>query len=502
MHKTNSLQADRPADTTGSEAFRPQYHFTPRQNWMNDPNGLVYFEGEYHLYFQYNPKGKGWGNMCWGHAVSTDLMTWRELPIAIPETDQMIFSGSVVVDWKNTSGLGDGQKPPLIAYYTAYNPTTNIQSQHMAYSHDRGRTFTHYATNPIIDLNHANFRDPKVFYHTESKAWIMAVALSQDHLIQFYRSENMRDWILASAFGPAGSTAGQWECPDLIEVALDGRPNEKHWVLKVDVDKEFIDGGSGAQYFIGNFDGHAFAVDTDRGNPGGEFVDFGPDFYAAVSWSDLPDTQPDPIWIGWQSNHQTGKDYPTDPWCGAQSLPRRLFLFEERGRLWLGQSPVVSAEALRAARTSLPSKPLTAGESVTVSQSKATFEQILTFATDVPAKLVVSLADGADTLLTLTADFARGELTFARHASQASPQSGFARAASTPLPSNRTASLRIYFDGSLVEVFVDDGRRVYSASVFPISPLKTLIRCEEGHVSLTSCQTWDIRPSIDFNSAP
>ena len=499
MLKTIPLQTGTAADTTGTESFRPQYHFTPRHNWMNDPNGLVYFEGEYHLYFQYNPKGKGWGNMCWGHAVSTDLMSWRELPIAIPETDQMIFSGSVVVDWHNTSGLGDGTKPPLVAYFTAYNAATDIQSQHLAYSRDRGRTFTHYSANPIIDLNHANFRDPKVFYHAASQAWIMVVALSQDHLVQIYRSDNMLDWTLASSFGPAGSTAGQWECPDLIEVAIDGEAGEAVWVLKIDVDKHFIDNGSGAQYFVGSFDGHAFQIDARRGNPDGQFVDFGPDFYAAVSWSDLPETQPDPVWIGWQSNHQTGKNYPTDPWCGAQSLPRCLFLFEERGQLWLGQRPVASAESLRGKCVSQPAKRLAEGEVVKLPHSTTTFEQMLTFVTDSSSQVSVSLTDRTDKLVTFTADFATGELNFSRHVSQYSPQDNFARAVTTRVSSDRTVSLRIYFDGSLLDVFVDGGRRVYSAGIFPDGPLETQIQGKGGYISLTSCDTWDLRPSIDFS---
>src|SRR5579872_5698392 len=205
----NALPLDSPA------RYRPRYHFTPRRNWMNDPNGLVYFAGEYHLFFQHNPCGDQWGHMSWGHAVSRDLVTWEELPVAIPETDrEMIFSGCLVIDWKNVSGLGGGSEPPFLAFYTGYDAKTDIQRQCLAFSHDRGRTFTFYEGNPLIDLGMAHFRDPKVFYHEDSAAWVMAVSLPREHRIVFYRSRNLLQWTLAGSFGPAGATSGQWECPD------------------------------------------------------------------------------------------------------------------------------------------------------------------------------------------------------------------------------------------------------------------------------------------------
>ena len=205
-----------------ADPYRPVFHYTPRRNWMNDPNGLVYFEGEYHLFYQYNPFGSQWGHMSWGHAVSPDLIHWTELPVAIPENDQMIFSGCAVIDRHNVSGLGDGESPAMLAFFTAFDRETEIQSQHLAYSLDRGRTFVHYKGNPLIDLDLLHFRDPKVFYHAPSAAWVMVVALSRDHKVQFYRSTNLLDWALASEFGPAGSTSGQWECPDLMLVPVEG----------------------------------------------------------------------------------------------------------------------------------------------------------------------------------------------------------------------------------------------------------------------------------------
>lgn len=497
---TLSRQDGKILDEVGTERFRPQFHFTPRRNWMNDPNGLVYFENEYHLFFQYNPLGSYWGNICWGHAVSPDLLQWRELPVAIAQTDQMIFSGSVVADRHNDSGLGDGETPPLLAFFTAFDPQRAIQSQHLAFSHDRGRTFTHYAGNPIIDLNMADFRDPKVFYHQESASWVMVVARARDHVVQFYRSTTLRDWALAGEFGPAGSVSGQWECPDLIRMPVEGNPGRCCWVLKIDVDAGFADDGSGAQYFVGEFDGYNFATNPELGPPGGEFVDFGPDFYAAVTWSDLPATQPDPVWVGWQSNHQTGKDYPTDPWRGAMSMPRALFLFEEGGRLRLGQKPVDGVARLRIDRTGIASRVLNPGEHVTLAARNGAFEQHLAMTAYDAATVAVTIADGEGTLLSVTVDFADRQITFARHPSPLCPLETFARAMTTSLPNAAHVSLRIFFDGSLIEIFVDGGQRVYSGCIFPGGATTLEIRSEADKTQLDACESWTLAGTIDFSA--
>lgn len=430
---------------------------------MNDPNGLVYFEGEYHLFFQYNPQGKDWGNMSWGHAVSHDLLHWRELPVAIPHTDQMIFSGSVVVDWHNRSGLGDGTSPPLLAFFTAFDPVRLIQSQHLAFSHDRGRSFTHYAGNPIIDLDAADFRDPKVFYHEPSGAWIMVVALATMHVVQIYRSQDLRDWTLASTFTGHGSTAGKWECPDLFVVAVEGEAHRSRWVLKVDVDAGLVGSGSGAQYFVGDFDGAVFSIDPARGDREGALVDLGPDFYAAVTWSDLPATQPDPVWIGWQSNHQSGLHYPTDPWRGAMSLPRALFLFDDNGTWRLGQRPIAALAQARGAATAIPMDQI---DNHRFDMPGDAFAVRVLVADRGFARGDLAIADDAGALITIAIDFPARLIRFQRHASALCLSELFAHATATAMPDARRVDLEIYFDGSLVEVFVDGGRRVYSACVF------------------------------------
>ena len=247
-----------------TEPFRPQYHFTPEKNWMNDPNGLVYYEGEYHLFYQYNPFGDKWGHMSWGHAVGSDLVHWKHLALALPESDSvMIFSGSAVVNWKNTSGFGQNGKPPIVAIYTGYNTSNNLQYQCVAYSNDKGRTWTKYSGNPVININSKDFRDPKVHWYEPAKCWLMVVALSDQRKIRFYHSSDLKHWTSLSDFGPAGATDGAWECPDFFSLPVDGSADESEFVLVANVGGGAPAGQSGTQYFIGNFDGTNFTPDPD-----------------------------------------------------------------------------------------------------------------------------------------------------------------------------------------------------------------------------------------------
>jgi fructan beta-fructosidase len=246
------------------EPFRPQFHYTPAMNWMNDPNGLVYYKGEYHLFYQYNPFGSQWGHMSWGHAVSRDLVHWRELSVAIPEQgDEMVFSGSAVVDRQNTSGLGTRRNPPMVAIYTSARPGSQAQS--LAYSTDRGRTWTRYAGNPVLDIGSGEFRDPKVFWYAPERKWVMVVAKAVERRISIYSSPNLKDWTHLSDFGPANATGGVWECPDLFPLAVDGSRTTK-WVMIVNLNPGAIAGGSGAQYFVGDFDGTTFRADNELGD--------------------------------------------------------------------------------------------------------------------------------------------------------------------------------------------------------------------------------------------
>ncbi|MFB9541852.1 MULTISPECIES: GH32 C-terminal domain-containing protein [Streptomyces] len=248
-----------------SETYRPRFHFTPDKNWMNDPNGLVYFKGEYHLFYQYNPNGNSWGDMSWGHAVSKDLVHWKELPLALSHDDkEMVFSGSAVVDRDNTTGFGTKKNPAMVAIYTSAYKNGGKQAQSLAYSTDRGRTWTKYQGNPVIDIGSKDFRDPKVQWYAPTKSWLMTVSMSAEHKVRFYSSKNLKDWELQSEFGPAGATGGVWECPDLFPLAVDGDKKKIKWVLVVNINPGGIAGGSAAQYFVGDFDGKKFTAE-DKG---------------------------------------------------------------------------------------------------------------------------------------------------------------------------------------------------------------------------------------------
>ncbi len=260
---------------TYQESYRPQFHYSPAKNWMNDPNGLIYYKGEYHLFYQYNKYGMTGGHASWGHAVSKDLMHWRELPVAIPvDANEEVWSGGVVFDKTNSSGLGTSENPPLVAVYTRAVKDSGLQQQALSYSTDGGTTWTKYAGNPVLDIGSHNFRDPKVFWYEPTKSWRMVVALSDQHKVAIYSSPNLKSWSLLSEFGPAGVTSSVWECPDLFPMALDGNKNNMKWVMTVNV-------AGKAEYFIGNFNGTRFTDDEPVYTPptGTILNDFeGPDY--------------------------------------------------------------------------------------------------------------------------------------------------------------------------------------------------------------------------------
>ena len=302
--------------------MRPHYHYAAAANWLSDPNGLVFAQGEWHLFYQYNPQGEEWGHMSWGHAVSRDLAAWQELPVAIAETPRdLIFSGSAVTDAEGVAGFG---KDALIAFYTAAAAQGPAhQSQAVAYSTDRGRSWTHYAGNPVIDLGLADFRDPNVFWHHGTQRWIMVVVLSAENRAVLYASRDLLHWDELSAISGTGAPGQVWECPLLIELPVEGT-GESRWLFKVDV----LHGGpgSGAIYQTGTFDGIRFHPDGPAKAPRWLLADHGSDFYAAVAWHEPRDEQGRPVWIGWMGNHAYQGQLPKQGWRGAMSLPRRLSL--------------------------------------------------------------------------------------------------------------------------------------------------------------------------------
>jgi fructan beta-fructosidase len=455
------------------EPWRPQFHFSPQKNWINDPNGLIWFDGEYHLFFQYNPYGDQWGHMSWGHAVSTDLLHWQELPVAIPEDERAsIFSGSVVVDEHNSSGFGDGKTPPLIAIYTGcLRRPEGGQAQDIAYSNDRGRTWTKYANNPVLDLGLRDFRDPKVFWHAPTSRWIMAVVLPDTREAIFYSSNNLRDWRELSRFADELTGQGIWECPDIFELPVEGgEKGATAWVFKVDVFEGHPSRGSGARLFFGQFDGTRFSAEPSA-SP--HWADYGADFYAAISWANLPIEQQRAVWIGWMNCHRYAKLLPTQPWRGAMSIPRELTLRRVNGALRLLQQPVRELEAIR--RNTFM---FDAAQSVQGEQSclPASFNQ-----RSIEIDLACEIGDSQECGLLLRAvsgketrvgiDRQRGTVFVDRSRSGFTPDDAlFATRREAPcagVATGRAVRLHVLLDRSSVELFVEDGEVVITEQIFP-----------------------------------
>jgi levanase/fructan beta-fructosidase len=301
--------------------YRPKFHFTPAKNWMNDPNGLVWHKGEYHLFFQHNPFGREWGHMSWGHAVSKDLLHWEELPVAIPEEESgAIFSGSAV-------SIGD----EIVAIYT--RDKDKRQTQCIAVSKDNGGTFTKFEGNPVLDLNMEHFRDPKVFAYKDH--WIMALVKAEEHLVCFYSSTDLKQWTALSEFGKVGATGGQWECPDFFPLSIDG---EEIWVLIVSLSPGGIKNTSGTQYFIGDFDGKTFSPRYSTTEP--RWLDYGSHNYAGVTFNNEPNNKR--IFMGWLSSWQK-KAHAETSWVGAMTIPRELGLTKVEGEIVLTQQPICDA---------------------------------------------------------------------------------------------------------------------------------------------------------------
>ena len=326
-----------------NERYRPQYHFSPEFGWMNDPNGLVYYDGEYHLFYQFYPHGIVHGPMHWGHAVSTDLLRWKHLPVAMyPDDIGFMFSGCVVIDEHNTSGFQHGKEKTMVAVFTQEKNGRQVQS--IAYSNDRGRTWEKYSGNPVlVRTEFRDFRDPKVFWHSETGKWIMVLAVKDR--VHFYKSPNLIEWEFTGEFGSNdGSHDGVWECPDLFEVMVDGDTNNKKWVLTVSINGKL----TGMQYFIGYFDGNTFV--NENLSEEVRWIDSGKDFYAAVSWSDIPAVDGRRLWIGWMNCWPYAEKIPAGKWRGNMSIVRELVLSNIEGfGLKLMQKPVSELETIREA---------------------------------------------------------------------------------------------------------------------------------------------------------
>ncbi|MCB8963093.1 MAG: glycoside hydrolase family 32 protein [Ardenticatenales bacterium] len=464
------------------EPFRPQYHFSPAQNWMNDPNGMVYYAGEYHLFYQYHPHDIVWGPMHWGHAVSTDMVNWQHLPIALyPDEIGTIFSGSAVIDWHNTAGFGS---EAMVAIFTHHSEHLG-QCQSLAYSLDKGRSWTKYEGNPVIpnppDIR--DFRDPKVFWYGTGEMeghWVMALAAGS--AILFYTSPDLKNWAASGSFGYGyGSTEGVWETPDLFELPIDGGANRR-WVLTVGVGDGAPAGGSGMQYFIGQFDGQTFTSDNPKETT--LWADYGADFYAAQSWSNTPDGRR--LWLAWMSNWPYSNKTPTSPWRSNMSLPRVVGLTQTAAGIRLTQQPVSELATLRQASHSWHNIEIAADAGW---QPEVSGELLEIMAEFVPAPAVssfglhVRLGDGEQTTLsyepenqTLAVDrVASGVSTFCED---------FAVVNSVHVAMiDGHLWLHLFVDRSSLELFVHDGSICFSELIFPAETSRALAFFSRGGVT-------------------
>ena len=428
-------------DTTNREQYRPLYHHTPAYGWMNDPNGMFFKDGVWHLYFQHNPYGSQWENMTWGHSTSTDLIHWtfQGDPVQ-PDAWGSIFSGSSVVDKNNTAGFGENA---IVALYTSAGEN---QTQSMAYSTDNGKTFTKYDGNPIITSNVPDFRDPHMFWNEDIKKWNMILAAGQQ--MNIYSSDNLKDWKFESSFGAEyGSHGGVWECPDLMKMKVRGTDKEK-WMLVCNINPGGPSGGSATQYFVGDFDGHKFTCESKPEVT--KWMDYGKDHYATVTFDNAPNGRH--VALAWMSNWQYANQVPTLQYRSANSIPRDLGLFEYKGNTYCSVTP---SEEITAARSKKPSKSL----------SEAC-EMVVNLKGD--ATITLSNSKGEKVVMTYKAK----DETFSMDRTLSGKtdfSSDFAAITTAPVY-GKMNKLRIFIDKSSIEVFDNDGKMAMTNLVFPTRP--------------------------------
>ncbi len=472
--------------------MRPLVHFTPPQNFMNDPNGLVYHAGEYHQFYQHNPFGVAWGHMSWGHAVSRDLVRWEHLPVALAEADGvMIFSGCAVVDHENTSGFGSHGSPPLVAIYTGHSELE--QTQNIAFSRDLGRTWTKYPGNPVIAIGSREHRDPKVVWHAPTRRWIMVTVLADKHQVRFYGSPDLIHWEHLSDFGPFGGVGGVWECPDLFTLPIEGEPGESVWALKVDVCRSV-----GAQVIFGDFDGRHF-VPREPGAPSWQ-IDHGVDFYAAQSWSNAPDDRR--VWVAWLSNWEYANQTPATLWRGVFSIPREVGLRRTPNGLRLVQRPLPELQRMRGSQLSLKLADVDeANTALAALDPTPAFELALSLPVTASTRFVVRIQHGVDAFTDVIVDGAARTLSLDRRRSgEHGFSENFAAVHVAPLTlSQQTLDLRIFVDTCSIEVFAEDGLVALSDLIFPRERLASVVLTASGDDPiLNGLDLWALNPAHDL----
>ncbi|MDF9830128.1 glycoside hydrolase family 32 protein [Parabacteroides sp. PF5-6] len=481
------------------ETYRPQVHFSPASGWMNDPNGMVYYKGEYHLFYQHYPNDTQWGPMHWGHAISTDLVHWEHQPIAIyPDELGYIFSGSAVVDKANTSGLGSTENPPLIAFFTYHDMKKekageiDIESQGIAYSLDKGRTWTKYAQNPILkNPGIRDFRDPKVCWHAPSRQWVMSIASGQ--VIRFYGSKNCLDWEYLSAFGKGvGSHEGVWECPDLFPLKVNGS-NEEKWVLIVNINPGGPAGGSATQYFVGDFDGKQFTSAQQETL----WMDYGKDNYAGVTWSDAPDNRR--ILIGWMNNWQYAGKEPTPTWSGAATFPREMGLVQDGSLYLLTSTPVKEIDHLKGQNMQLAKTPVKSSYLLTDQfkfaasplEIKLTFDQSNNTQMNFPAKYGIRLKNDKGEYILIGYD--NMEKIFYVDRTNATAEifsEHFSSLHGVPyIVNSPQVDWHLIIDANSIEFFAAGGRIVLTNLFYPSAPFDTIeLFTQNGEIDLVSAE--------------
>ena len=427
------------------EQYRPQFHHTPLRGWMNDPNGMFYKDGTWHLFYQYNPYGSMWGNMHWGHSTTTDLIHWKDEGVALaPDVWGTMFSGSCVVDEEGTADFGQGA---VIAMYTSSRPTPfggDVQAQCLAYSTDGGKTFTKYEGNPVLTAEDKDFRDPNMFWNEDIKAWNLILAVGQE--MRIYSSPDLKTWKEESRFGAGlGCHSGVWECPDLFPLTLNSQPstlNSKKWVLICNINPGGPFGGSATQYFVGDFDGHHFTVDDESRYADGKalWMDYGKDHYATVSFSNAPDGRR--TVMAWMSNWEYANNVPTKQFRSANSIARDLFLYQAGKEYYLGSRPAKEYDGKGLDKT------YKVKGSTTIRLTNAEGDEF-----------VIAYDQKA---MTLSCDRTRcGDTSFSEH---------FPAVTVAPVHKKLT-SIRVFIDNSSVEVFGNNGEVVQTNLVFPKSKL-------------------------------
>ncbi|GAB3728026.1 glycoside hydrolase family 32 protein [Spirosoma lituiforme] len=462
------------------ELYRPQYHFSPKAHWMNDPNGMVYIKGTYHLFFQYYPDGTTWGPMHWGHATSNDMVRWQEQPIALyPDSLGLIFSGSAVVDVANTSGFGKNGQTPIVAIFTHHNSklekekSDKFQYQSLAYSLDEGKTWTKYAGNPVLpNPGITDFRDPKVRWFEPQKKWIMTLA-TKDR-ITFYSSPDLKKWTRESEFGQdLGGHGGVWECPDLFPLEHNGK---KAWVLLVSVNPGGPNGGSATQYFVGDFDGKRFKPYSTKT----KWMDYGADNYAGVTFANTGDRT---ILMGWMSNWQYAGVVPTSPWRSATTVPRTLGLSEVDKELYLTSIPVKELSVLNGPAVSLTNLAVKGQYDLTAKTKNDSGIFRLDVTTQSTDDFSIALANDQGNELVIGYDKAQKEYYIDRSRSGRTDfEKGFGKRHTAPrLSLGNNKSLTLLVDAASVELFADNGLTVMTDIFFPDKTMtKLYIRSAAG----------------------